>query len=61
MTETKTYQNPNAHGYVQFGGAYIPEMLHKNVEELQHQYLNIIQEPAFQKEWRDLLKDYVGR
>jgi len=62
MTETTTYQNPNAHGYYgQFGGAYIPEMLHKNVEELQHQYLNIIQEPAFQKEWRDLLKDYVGR
>ena len=62
MTETKTYQNPTAHGYYgQFGGAYIPEMLHKNVEELQHQYLNIIQEPAFQKEWRDLLKDYVGR
>ncbi len=62
MTETTTYQNPTAHGYYgQFGGAYIPEMLHKNVEELQHQYLNIIQEPAFQKEWRDLLKDYVGR
>ncbi len=62
MAATITYQNPNAQGYYgQFGGAYIPEMLHRNVEELQEKYLQIIEEPAFQKEWRDLLKDYVGR
>lgn len=50
------------HGYYgKFGGAYIPEMLHKNIEELQNKYLDIIYAPAFQKEFHQLLKDYVGR
>src|SRR5215467_7299266 len=50
------------HGYYgKFGGAYIPEMLYPNVEELRKRYLDIIQEPAFQKEYDILLKDYVGR
>jgi tryptophan synthase beta chain len=58
----KTYQQPDAHGYYgKFGGAYIPEMLYRNVEELKSQYLEIMHEPAFQKEFRDLLRDYVGR
>lgn len=47
--------------YGNFGGAYIPEMLHPNVEELRENYLQIIQDPAFQNEFRYLLKDYVGR
>jgi len=47
--------------YGEFGGAYIPEMLHPNVEELREKYLEIMAEPAFEKEFRDLLKDYVGR
>ncbi|MFN8283542.1 MAG: tryptophan synthase subunit beta [Chitinophagales bacterium] len=47
--------------YGQFGGAYIPEMLHPNIEELQQRYLEIIYEDSFQKEFQDLLKDYVGR
>ncbi|MCB9033852.1 MAG: tryptophan synthase subunit beta [Chitinophagales bacterium] len=47
--------------YGDFGGAFIPEMLHKNIEELQKVYLNIIQEEAFQKEFNDLLEHYVGR
>ncbi len=47
--------------YGSFGGAFIPEMLYPNVEELRLKYLDIINEPSFQKEWRDLLKDYVGR
>jgi tryptophan synthase beta chain len=52
----------NEHGYYgQFGGAYIPEMLHPNIEELQQRYLEIIYEEAFQKEFLSLLKDYVGR
>ncbi len=52
----------NEHGYYgNFGGAYIPEMLYANVEELRTQYLDIMNEPAFQKEFRQLLKDYVGR
>ena len=44
-----------------FGGAYIPEMLHRNVEELRTQYLEIMYEAAFQKEYQQLLQDYVGR
>jgi len=50
------------HGYYgKFGGAYIPEMLHPNVEELQEQYLKIMNDAAFQKEFQALLTDYVGR
>src|SRR5688572_29591552 len=61
MTTTK-YTFPNAQGYYgQFGGAYIPEMLHRNVEELKTKYLEVINEPSFQKEFRGLLKDYAGR
>jgi tryptophan synthase beta chain len=47
--------------YGQFGGAYIPEMLYPNVEELRDNYLKIINEPGFQKEFTHLLKNYVGR
>jgi tryptophan synthase beta chain len=62
MTTTTTYQQPNAQGYYgKFGGAYIPEMLHRNVEELRSKYLDIIYDPAFQKEFTTLLRDYAGR
>jgi len=47
--------------YGQFGGAYIPEMLYPNVEELRQNYLKIMQEDSFKKEFDDLLKEYVGR
>lgn len=47
--------------YGEFGGAYIPEMLYPNVEELRQQYLHIIGEESFQKSFRRLLRDYVGR
>ncbi|UIR55177.1 tryptophan synthase subunit beta [Sphingobacterium sp. SRCM116780] len=47
--------------YGHFGGAYIPEMLYPNVEELRQQYLDIIQESSFQEEFNQLLRDYVGR
>ncbi|WP_109698394.1 tryptophan synthase subunit beta [Chitinophaga deserti] len=47
--------------YGNFGGAYIPEMLYPNVEELRENYLKIMSEPAFQEEFEQLLKDYVGR
>jgi len=58
----KSFASPDEHGYYgQFGGAYIPEMLHRNVEELRLHYLNIINEPSFQKEYSVLLHDYVGR
>ncbi len=47
--------------YGNFGGAFIPEMLFPNVEELKEKYLKIIQEDEFQKELNVLLRDYVGR
>jgi tryptophan synthase beta chain len=47
--------------YGKFGGAYIPEMLYPNVEELRLEYLKAINDPVFQSEFRYLLKDYVGR
>lgn len=57
-----TYQQPNIFGYYgNFGGAYIPEMLHRNVEELKNRYLQIMYEEGFQREFNDLLKNYVGR
>ncbi|TXH20389.1 MAG: tryptophan synthase subunit beta [Chitinophagaceae bacterium] len=57
-----TYTKPNEYGYYgEFGGAYIPEMLYPNVEELRTQYLDIINESSFQKEYLSLLKDYAGR
>ena len=56
------YQNPDALGYYgKFGGAFIPEMLYPNVQELQQQYLHIIQSESFKNEFSLLLKDYVGR
>lgn len=52
----------NERGYYgDFGGAYIPEMLYPNVEELRQQYLSIIHDESFQQEFKALLKDYVGR
>lgn len=56
-----TYNINNKGYYGEFGGAYIPEMLYPNVEELRQKYLNIMAEPDFQKEFRQLLKNYVGR
>jgi tryptophan synthase beta chain len=52
----------SAQGYYgRFGGAYIPEMLYPNVEELRVRYLDIIRAPDFQAEFHHLLKDFVGR
>lgn len=47
--------------YGEFGGAFVPEMLHPNVAELRECYLDIIYSEAFQKEFQHLLRDYVGR
>ena len=55
------YHVNNQGFYGEFGGAFIPEMLYPNVEELRQQYLEIIQTQSFQKEFQQLLKDYVGR
>jgi len=56
-----SYQADARGYYGRFGGAYIPEMLYPNVEELRVNYLNIIGDNAFQKEFHYLLKNYVGR
>ena len=54
--------NVNEKGYYgDFGGAYIPEMLYPNVEELRLNYKKITAEPEFQEAFNALLKDYVGR
>ncbi len=47
--------------YGNYGGAFIPEMLYQNVEELREKYLEIIYEESFQNELNTLLNDYVGR
>ena len=56
-----SYQVNEKGYYGVFGGAYIPEMLYPNVEELRNKYLKIIYEPKFQEEYQQLLKNYVGR
>ena len=62
MTENMKTYNVNEKGYYgEFGGAFIPKMLYPNVEELRQNYLKVMAEPDFQKEFNQLLKDYVGR
>jgi tryptophan synthase beta chain len=62
MQTSISFQSPTAQGYYgNFGGAFIPEMLHRNVSELQQQYLELMESPSFQQEFQLLLKDYVGR
>lgn len=61
MTLTKKIAIDERGYYGEFGGAYVPEMLHANVKELQNCYLDVLADPIFQKEFRDLLKNYVGR
>lgn len=54
--------NVNENGYYgEFGGAWIPEMMYANIDELRCRYLEIIESPEFKKEFDQLLKDYVGR
>lgn len=55
------YQADEKGYYGPFGGAYIPEMLFQNVEELRKSYLEIIESAEFKQEFSQLLKDYVGR
>ncbi|MBK1439029.1 tryptophan synthase subunit beta [Parapedobacter sp. ISTM3] len=57
---SKYQVNDNGY-YGNFGGAYIPEMLYPNVDELQRSYLPIIQSESFRQEFDQLLRDYVGR
>ncbi|WOI21759.1 tryptophan synthase subunit beta [Nonlabens ulvanivorans] len=56
-----SYQVNEKGFYGEFGGAFIPELLYPNIEELQENYLAIEKSPEFQEEFHQLLKDYVGR
>ncbi|TPG61769.1 tryptophan synthase subunit beta [Hymenobacter nivis] len=57
-----SYQIPTARGYYgEFGGAFVPEMLFPNVEELRTQYEEILASESFRTEYEQLLRDYVGR
>jgi tryptophan synthase beta chain len=56
-----TYQADKNGYYGEFGGAYIPEILHRCVTELQNTYLTVIESEEFKKEFDQLLQDYVGR
>ena len=47
--------------YGNFGGAYIPEMLYPNIDELKRNYLKIINSQNFRKDFEKLLTEYVGR
>ena len=63
MNETATpdFQVSEQGYYGKFGGAFIPEMLHPNIEELRANYLTIMHDANFQQEFQQLLRDYVGR
>ena len=60
-TMKHSYSSPDHGFYGEFGGAYIPEILHRCVSELQDAYLPIIESDDFKREFRALLRDYVGR
>ena len=56
------FSEPDEHGYYgEFGGAFIPEMLHQNIEILRRNYLKISATKKFKKEFHSLLKDFAGR
>ena len=57
----ETYRVNNEGYYGEFGGAYIPEILHRCVEELRLAYLQVLDSADFQQEFNALLRDYVGR
>lgn len=57
----KTFQVDQLGYYGDFGGAYVPEILYKCVEDLRRQYLDIIESEDFQREFQALLNDYAGR
>lgn len=57
----KTYQVNSTGYYGEFGGAYIPEILHRCVDQLKSCYLSVLESESFQQEFRQLLRDYVGR
>ncbi len=62
MKKNSSYRQPDGNGYYgSFGGAYIPEMLYPNVEELRKKYITVMEDPVFRKEFEQLLTDFAGR
>ena len=61
MTKQHKFQVDENGFYGAFGGAYVPEILYATVKALQDAYLPIVESESFQQEYRQLLKDYVGR
>lgn len=61
MSGKNKYQVDEEGMYGRFGGAFIPEMLQPNIENLKKVYLDIINSESFRNEYKALLKDYVGR
>lgn len=57
----KSYQVNKQGYYGEFGGAYVPEVLHQCVEDLQNKYIGILHDESFKAEFNRLLRDYVGR
>ncbi len=57
----KTYQVDENGYYGEFGGSYIPEILHRCVDELQKQYLEVLESESFKRAYEELLRDYAGR
>ena len=57
----KTYLVNQEGYYGDFGGAYVPEILHQCVEDLKVNYLKVLESKEFKQEFEQLLKDYVGR
>lgn len=60
-TKSSRYAIDERGFYGEFGGAYIPEMLQRNIDELREQYLDILNDPSYIKELKSLLADYAGR
>ena len=62
QNKQQIFSEPDEHGYYgEFGGAFIPEMLHANIEMLRKSYLKISSTKKFKKEFHSLLKDFAGR
>lgn len=61
MPDNHSFHVTDTGYYGEFGGAYIPEMLYANVEEIRSKYLDIISDKSFKDAFDSLLRDYVGR
>jgi tryptophan synthase beta chain len=62
MAEARAQQFPDASGrFGRYGGRYVPETLIPALDEITAAYALAKKDKAFQKQFRDLLKNFVGR